>query len=96
VRVGFLRDRIRILAHRRPPPRETRHRQIERTPEKMHRTAFADKARPELLQYPIDVGQNSMERFDMLSLIRSVMAILIEWGHIVELTRHAIQPDLDT
>src|SRR5271166_2275360 len=50
VRIGFARDGFGAGALRSRPSGEARHREIEASPEKMHRADLADEARPELLQ----------------------------------------------
>src|SRR5207249_7005247 len=58
LRVSLARDRIRQMwnsarMRRCGPARETCHREVKATPEKMHRTAFATKTRAEFLKHPI-------------------------------------------
>src|SRR3954466_10680143 len=51
VGISLTRNGVRAFAFRRAAPGETRDCQIETSPEKMHRTAFADKAAAEIFEH---------------------------------------------
>src|SRR5512132_2770314 len=74
----------------RRPAGKPRDRQIEAAPKEMHRTAFATKARSELLKHPIALHQNAPESIGVFPIVRPVLFIFIERDRVLNLVRHLV------
>src|SRR5882672_7582124 len=55
MRVSVSHERIRVRTLRRTPTGKTCNRQVEASPEKMHRAALTDKSRPKIPKNIADV-----------------------------------------
>ena len=75
---------------RRRPPGKTGHGQIEAAPEKMHRTAFAAKTRPELLEDAVALNKDAPEAIGILAVVRTVFFIFIKRDRVFDLVRHLV------
>src|SRR6476619_630800 len=74
----------------RPSPGKARHSQVEATPEEMHRTAFATKARSKFLEYPIALHQNPPESIGVFRIVSMMFFVLIKWDWFFNLVRPQI------
>src|SRR5262249_21186395 len=87
MRIGFAGDGIDTVTLRGGSARETSHGEIERPPEEVHRTRFADVSRPEFLEYPLRVQQDGMKALDVVRVVRSVVPVLVEGRRVIEFNR---------
>ena len=95
VRVGLARDAIREVRNaarvlRRGPPRETRHGQIERAPEEVHRTALANESRTETLEHAIALHERAPEPRDGGGIVRTMHFVAIEGNRFDHFVRAAV------
>src|SRR5215470_5773766 len=60
------------------PPGETSDGQIGGTPEKMHRAALADEARPKLFEDSVCLDQDSPEPVCVVRIVRRVRFVSVE------------------
>src|ERR1700722_19176336 len=88
MRVGFFCDFVRSGALGRAPPRKTRRRHVETTPEKMHRAGLADESPTKFFEYRIHGYQNPPKAIRVTGLVTPVSHVLIETNRIWYLHRH--------
>src|SRR5215469_1818707 len=75
---------------RRGSAGKTRDRQIKATPEKVHRTAFAAKARSKLLKHAIALDEDTPKPICVFAVVRAMLFILIEGDRVFDLVRHGV------
>src|SRR5205814_9314158 len=80
---GFARDRVRQMGdaagmRRRGPAGNAGYREIEATPEKMHRTALAAKTRAKFLENPISLQKHTPEPIGVCRIVSRVFLIAVE------------------
>src|SRR5579884_2328278 len=83
LRVCFPGDGVRQMRNSsrmrwRWPSGEPRYREIETSPEEMHRTAFAAKIRPEFLENAIALRQNAPEPVGVCAVVGTMLLVLVE------------------
>src|SRR5207302_6500646 len=93
VRIGLPHDPtpdIRSIScgRRRATTRKAGDRQIETTPEEMHRTDLSEKARTKRLHHPVALQQYTPESLGVDRIVMSMGAILIKGDRIADLARH--------
>ena len=86
MRVGFLRDVICAWTLRCASTGEKGQCQIEATPEKVDRTALADKVRAVALQDHVNLYQNAPEALGIDGIIGGMYLILIKGDGILHFT----------
>src|SRR2546421_911099 len=75
------------------PAGKTRHREIEATPEKMHRTAFAAEPRTKFLENPISLQKYPPESIGVFRIVSRVFLIVVERDRFQRFVR--VHADLD-
>ena len=98
MRIGLAGHRIWQIGHaagmeRRNTAREAGHRQIEASPEEMHRTRLADEAGAKLLHDAVDGHQDAPEAMGVFGVIGGVLLILAEAHRARNLVWHLIDAD---
>ena len=81
--IGFPRNGIRQALHpagmqRSRTAGKTRHRQIERPPEKVHGRDLAEITCPELFEDPSDADKRPVETLDRSGIVRSHGRVMLE------------------
>src|SRR5262249_9172140 len=80
---------------RRAPPGKSRHRQVEASPEKMNRAAFADEPRPESPHHAVGLGQREPEAVRLIAVVRRMFEVLLERDRVFDFGRPGQDADLD-
>src|SRR6266516_2924031 len=95
MRVGFTGDPISPFALGCASSRKARDRQVETPPEKMDRTALAEKRGAELLEDLVDLHQDAPEAVGIDGVLGGMHLIFITSNGMLHLTGHRIDRDLD-
>src|SRR5262249_9586250 len=87
VRIGLAGDRVRQMRDaarmaRRGSTREAGHREIEASPEEMHRARLAEKAGAELLEDAIDIDKDLEEAPDRIAIVGGMDLVLGEFERV--------------
>ncbi len=93
VGVSFAGDTVGARALGGQAAGKASHREVEAAPEKVHRAAFADEARPELVEDTIDGDEDLPEFADGLGIVRGVDAVFVKGNGIWYFHGHS--PDFD-
>src|SRR5438132_1686765 len=96
MRVSFPRHAIGAGLLRSRLARKSCHREIERAPEEMNRTALAEKRGAEFLENPVGINQDAAKAFNVCLIIRSVMLIFVMRRRIVEFCRLSVDLYFDS
>ena len=100
MRIGFFHYPRRDVGRsarmlRRGSSGKTRHRQVERSPEKVYRTCLAYESRPELLQDAVGLHQRPPEAIDGIGIVACMLSIFLEGYRHFHFDRPGEDPDVD-
>jgi hypothetical protein len=73
---------------------KTRHREIRRAPEEMHRAAFADEAPAKHAEDAVRLDEKAPKAVCVLAVVSTMHLVLIERNRIGDLVRLAIERDV--
>src|SRR5262249_13029164 len=80
---------------RREPAGKARDREVEASPEEMHRADLADKTGPEQREHAMRAEQNAPEARGVVAVVGSVHTVTIERNGVGDLVRHRVDTDVD-
>src|SRR6516164_7536286 len=96
MRIRFGRNGIRARSWRSRPAAESRHCQVEASPEEMNRARFANEPGAKLFEDRIAPLQNSPEPANRVGIIGGVHDVLIEPNGVGKLNWHAVNVHYDS
>src|SRR5271170_1829488 len=89
MRIGLAGDGIGARAFWSAPPRETRHTEVETSPEEMYRTVLADEAGAKFLEDVLAQDQYLPEAVRILGVIGGVLRVAFETHRVRHFAGHA-------